>query len=124
LTLKYNRLLSKCADDIKQDAEKASIKQRFENEEYTGQIALRKFDLAAYALTRPVHAECSIFWFRLVTLALKAWCDGRKWLEVRKLHLLPANFGPGSVITLDTLGNCVVDEVFQVLMMNNTESDN
>ena len=83
-------------------------------------LSCQKFDLAAYALNRPVHAECSIFAFRLVIWALKAWCDGRKWLEVRKLHLLPANFGPGSVITLDALGNCVVDQVFQVFIVHNT----
>ena len=46
--------------------------------------------------------------------ALQEWCDGTKWLEVRKLLLLPANFAPGCVITLDVLGNCVVDLVFQV----------
>ena len=45
---------------------------------------------------------------------MQAWCDGTKWLEVRKLHMLPAKFAPGCVITLDALGNCVVDKVFQV----------
>ena len=83
----------------------------------TGRIALRHFDHAAYALNRPVLAECFIFWFRLVRWALQAWCDGTKWLEVRKLHMLPTNFAPGCVITLDTLGNCVVDQVFQVFYL-------
>jgi hypothetical protein len=51
------------------------------------------------------EAECSIFWFRLVAWAMKAWCDGVKWLEVRPLHLLPKKFKSGCVITLDGLGN-------------------
>ncbi len=34
--------------------------------------------------------------------------------EVRKLHLLSKKFSPGCVITLDTLGNCIVDQVFHV----------
>jgi hypothetical protein len=30
------------------------------------------------------------------------------------MHLLPKSFAPGSVITLDVLGNCIVDQVFHV----------
>ena len=73
----------------------------------TGRIALRHFDHAAYALNRSVHAECLIFWFRLVRWP---WCDGT-WLEVRKLHLFPNNFAPGCVMTLDALDNCVVSSI-------------
>jgi len=65
-------------------------------------------------VNRPVLAECSIFWFRLVGWALKAWCDGTKWLEIRTLHLLPKKFAPGCTITLDALGNCTVDQVFHI----------
>ena len=54
------------------------------------------------------------FWFRLVGWALKAWCNGTKWLEIRKLHLLPKKFTPGCVITLDVLGNCIVAQVFHI----------
>ena len=72
---------------------------------WQGRIALRRFNHTAYARTRLVEAECSIFWFRLVAWAMKAWCDGVKWLEVRPLHLLPKKFKSGCVITLDGLGN-------------------
>ena len=81
---------------------------------WRGRIALRRFDNAAYAATRPVEAECSIFWFRLVVWDMKAWCDGTKWLEVRPLHILPKKFKSGCVVTLDKLGNCVVDQIFHV----------
>ncbi len=79
-----------------------------------GRNVLRSFDCAAYNLTRPRIAECSIFWFRLVQWALTAWCNGTKWLEVRLLHLLPKSFKPGCIITLDGLGNFVVDQIFHV----------
>jgi hypothetical protein len=68
------------------------------------------------ALSRPHTLHMSLS-------TLKAWCDGRKWLEVRKIHLLPANFGPDSVITLDALGNCVVDQVFQVFIVHTQRRD-
>ena len=48
---------------------------------------------------------------------MKAWCDGTKWLEVRPLHLVPKKFKSGCVITLDGLGNCVVDQIFHVCGM-------
>jgi len=84
-------------------------------------FVLRKFDHTSYVLNRPDHVECSIFTFRLVVWALKTWFDGRKCLEVRKLNLFPVNFSPGSVITLDALGNCVVDQVFQVFIVHNLD---
>ena len=81
---------------------------------WQGRIALRRFDRAAYNLTRPRAAECSIFWFRLVKWAMQSWIDGTKWLEVRLMHVIHKKFKTGCVITLDGLGNCVVDEIFQV----------
>jgi len=56
-----------------------------------------------------MFAEYAFTYFRLVGWALTAWCDGTKWLEIRKLHLLPKKFAPGCVITLDVLGNCRVN---------------
>jgi hypothetical protein len=35
-------------------------------------------------------------------------------MEVRLLQQLPTGFGPGSVICLNPLGNCIVDLVFQI----------
>ena len=35
-------------------------------------------------------------------------------MEVRLLRQLPKDFGPGSVICLNPLGNCIVDLVFQI----------
>ena len=30
------------------------------------------------------------------------------------MHLLPEKFAPGCVVTLDVLGNCIVDQVFHI----------
>jgi hypothetical protein len=53
---------------------------------------------------------------------MKAWSDGTKWLEVRLLHLVPKKFRSGCVITLDGLGNCVVDEIFHVCGLINLQA--
>ncbi len=82
--------------------------------EHVGHVALRNFDHVEYARARPRLEDKSIYWFRLVDWASNAYCDRTKWMEVRRWEQLPKPNGPGSVITLGMLGNCVVDLVFHI----------
>ena len=43
-------------------------------------------------------------------------------MEVRRWEKLPKSFGPGSVITLVMLGNCVVDLVFHIGGLSDLQS--
>jgi len=43
-------------------------------------------------------------------------------MEVRLIRQLPKCFGPGSVICLNPLGNCIVDLVFQIAGLADLQS--
>jgi hypothetical protein len=87
---------------------------RLATQKREGRIALRNFDHFDYVRNRPRIEDKTIYWFRLVDWASNAYCDGSKWMEVRLIQQLPKRFGPGSVICLNPLGNCIVDLVFQI----------